>query len=182
MALFGRQMDWLSGTYFLKVSMFVAKSTRWACRPLRKDLEIKPFSKVRFVCGSTRSPAELMKKPRNVIVMWSWLKNRYGWGLNNDRTIVRHTAHKKWEFKGVKKKVKLFSPAFPTSSELKLFDLFSFKFLVIICMKYSVLFCQGWSSKILKRKEIPSHGTYCYRKATKECLKNSWASLTMVIH
>ena len=104
MALFGRQIDLLSGTYFLKVSMLVAKSTRWACRPLRKDLEIKPFSKVRFVCGSTRSPAELMKKPRNVIVMWSWLKNRYGWGLNNERTMVRHTAHRTWEFKRAKKK------------------------------------------------------------------------------
>ena len=56
--------------------MFVAKSTRWARRPFRKGLDIKPFSKVLRVCGSTRSPAELMKKPRNVIVMWSWLKNR----------------------------------------------------------------------------------------------------------
>ena len=172
MTLFGRQRDWLSGTYFLEASMFVAKSTPWAFRPSRKGLEIKPFSKVWPVCGSTRSPAELMKKPRNVIVVRSWLKNRYGWGLNNKIKIVRHTAHKTWEFKKAKKKVTVkLPPAFPMSSELKFLDLFSFKFHIIFCVKWGDLFCQRWSSKILERKKIPPHGTNCYCKASKECNK-----------
>ena len=62
--------------------------------------------------------------------------------------------------KTVKLVVKL-SPAFPTSSELKLLYLFSFKLCVILCIEYSVLFRQRWSSKILKGKEITIHGTHC---------------------
>ena len=64
----------------------------------------------------------------------------------------------------IKKTVKLvvkLSPAFPTSSELKLFYLFSFKLCVILCIEYSVLLRQRWSSKILKGKEITLYGTHC---------------------
>lgn len=52
-------------------------------------------------------------------------------------------------------------PAFPTSPELKLFNFFSFKFRVILCIKYSILLCQRWSGKILKGKKSP-HRTHCY--------------------
>ena len=67
--------------------------------------------------------------------------------------------NKNLEFSTIAKTAKL-SPAFPASSKLKLFDLFSLELCVVLRIKYSVLFCQRWSSKILQGKEITLHGTH----------------------
>ena len=72
--------------------------------------------------------------------------------------------------KTVKLVVKL-SPAFPASSKLELFYLFSFKLCVILCIEYSVLFRQRWSSKILKVKEITLHVLTADEKPSRDVIE-----------
>lgn len=64
-------------------------------------------------------------------------------------------------------------PAFPTSPELKLFDLSSFKFGVILSIKYSVLFCQRWGSEILNDMETTYHPTHSTVNPEMNVLQNS---------
>ena len=74
--------------YFERLSELTVKSTFWACSPFLSFWGIKPLSNIVLAWGSTRSPLELIKNPRNVNVQRSWLKNKYGWGLKRNRKII----------------------------------------------------------------------------------------------
>ena len=74
--------------YFDQFSELTVKSTPWARSPFLKLLGIKLFSNIVLVWRSTRSPLELIKNPRCVMVMRSWLKNKYGWGLKRKRKAI----------------------------------------------------------------------------------------------
>ena len=90
--------------------------------------------------------------------------------LTHHKTIGNNNLEKCGVLNYSKKIVKL-SPAFPASSRLKLFDLLSFKLCIILCIEYSALFRQRWSSKILKVKEITLHVLTADEKPSRDVIE-----------
>ena len=72
--------------YLVKSSKFSCRGTLFLCRATHNCLLNIFFSNSCLVCWSTRFLSNLlMLNPIKVIVCWSGLKKRYGWGLLNKK-------------------------------------------------------------------------------------------------
>ena len=74
-------------TYLLNDSQLVSKSTRCTRSPVLRCLVMRPSWIMHLLSGSIKFPFWSMWKPKKVMVIWSWLKNRYGWELSR-RSIM----------------------------------------------------------------------------------------------